>query len=69
MCVPRKLRTAVCQNCVRYPLKPRSNTVIYSDTNAHRCCEQSLMESGLMPFGVRQRAWAESISKRAHSGT
>jgi len=22
----------LCQNCVRYPLKPRSNTVIYGDT-------------------------------------
>ena len=25
----------LCQNCVRYPLKPRSNTVIYGDTPMH----------------------------------
>jgi hypothetical protein len=25
----------LCQNCVRYPLKPQSNTVIYGDTSTH----------------------------------
>ena len=25
----------LCQNCVRYPLKPRSNTVIYGDSLMH----------------------------------
>jgi hypothetical protein len=25
----------LCQNCVRYPLKPRSNTVIYGDTSMY----------------------------------
>jgi hypothetical protein len=25
----------LCQNCVRYPPKPRSNTVIYGDTPIH----------------------------------
>ncbi len=27
-----KLLSALCQNCVRYPLKPGSNTVIYGDS-------------------------------------
>jgi hypothetical protein len=31
----RKLPAGLCQNCVRYPLKPRSNTVIYGDTLMH----------------------------------
>lgn len=26
---------ALCQNCVRYPLKPRTNAVIYGDTPMH----------------------------------
>jgi hypothetical protein len=32
VCVPRKLEFGLCQNCVRYPLQPRVNTVIYGDT-------------------------------------
>jgi hypothetical protein len=32
---PRKLRSGLCQNCVRYPTKPRSNTVIYGATPMH----------------------------------
>jgi hypothetical protein len=31
----RKLQSGLCQNCVRYPRKPRSNTVIYGDTPMH----------------------------------
>ena len=31
----RKSNHVLCQNCVRYPLKPRSNTVIYRDTSTH----------------------------------
>ena len=31
----RKLQSGLCQNCVRYRLKPRSNTVIYGDTPMH----------------------------------
>jgi hypothetical protein len=31
----RKYETVLCQNCVRYPLKPRSNTGIYGDTPRH----------------------------------
>ena len=31
-CVSRKLESGSCQNCVRYPLKPPANTVIYGDT-------------------------------------
>ena len=29
------LESGLCQNCVRYPLKPRSNTVIYGETPMH----------------------------------
>ena len=29
---PFKCDRILCQNCVRYPLKPRSNTMIYGDT-------------------------------------
>lgn len=29
----------LCQNCVRYPLKPQSNTVIYGDTLIHIVAE------------------------------
>lgn len=32
---PRKCESGLCQNCVRYPLKPRANTVIYGDTPMH----------------------------------
>ena len=28
-------QSTLCQNCVRFPLKPRSNTVIYGDTPMH----------------------------------
>jgi hypothetical protein len=31
----RKSNHVSCQNCVRYPLKPRSNTVISRDTPIH----------------------------------
>jgi len=31
----RKSNDILCQNCVRYPLKPRPNTVIYRDTPMH----------------------------------
>ena len=33
--VRRKFDRFLCQNCVRYPLKPRSNTVTYGDTPMH----------------------------------
>ena len=32
---PLKLQAGSCQNCVRYPPKSRSNTVIYGDTPMH----------------------------------
>ena len=61
---------ALCQNCVTFPPKPRSNTVIYGDTSdAYQCCGKSLIGSALVGFGVRQHARAESISKRAPSTT
>jgi hypothetical protein len=31
----------LCQNCVRYPLKRRSNTVIYGDTQMHTVVTES----------------------------
>ena len=37
----RKLESALCQNCVRYPLKLRPNTVIYRDTPLHIAVAQS----------------------------
>ncbi len=27
----RKLKPSLCQNCVRYPMTPRSNTVTYGE--------------------------------------
>ena len=32
---PRKLEARLCQNCVRCPLKPQPNTVIYGHTPMH----------------------------------
>jgi hypothetical protein len=58
-----KSTSVLCQNCVRYPLKPRANTGGHAD--AHRCCGKSLIGSALVGFCVRQHARAESISKRA----
>ena len=31
----RKSNHVLCQNCVRYPLKPRSNAVVYGGTPMH----------------------------------
>ena len=31
----------LCQHCVRYPLKRRSNTVIYGDTQMHTVVTES----------------------------
>jgi hypothetical protein len=31
----RKLKNRVCQNRVRYPLKPRINAVVYGHTSTH----------------------------------
>jgi hypothetical protein len=30
-----KSNDILCQNCVRYPLKPRSNTMVYGSTPMH----------------------------------
>jgi hypothetical protein len=30
-----KCRSVLCQNCVRYPIKPRSNTATYGDAQTH----------------------------------
>jgi hypothetical protein len=32
---PRKLEQGLCQSCVRYTLKPRSNSVIYGNIPMH----------------------------------
>jgi hypothetical protein len=50
--VRRKFDRFLCQNCVRYPRKPQSNTVIYGDSDAHRCCGKSLMKCALVRVNV-----------------
>ena len=37
----RKSNHVLCQNCVRYPLQPRPNTVIYGDTPIHIAVAES----------------------------
>src|SRR5688572_22475138 len=55
----------LCQNCVTYTPKPRSNTEIYRlRGSTHRCCGKSLVGTALVRFHVRQHARTESISKR-----
>jgi hypothetical protein len=61
------------RDCVRTvsdaPGTPGKEGDIRGHSEAHRCCEKSLMESALVHCGVRQCAWPESISKRAPSTT
>jgi hypothetical protein len=49
---PPNLQSALCQNCVRYPPKPRSNTTIYGDTPMHIVVAEIADGNVLVRFGV-----------------
>ena len=60
----------LCQNRVTYPMTPRAKRRdLRRHADAHECCVKSLIGTALVGFGVRQHAWAGSISKRAPSST
>ena len=49
----RKWESGLCQNCVRYAPKPRSNTVIYGDTPMHIWLLEVVDKSALIRAGAR----------------
>ena len=59
----------VSELCHRPARTPGKRRHLRGHANPHRCCDKSLLGTALVGFGVRQRARAESISKRAPSTT